>query len=121
MDGQQKQQYRQNIQSVVRRLAKRSKRRKLNAATTSTNESNNDGDHDRQQERFVQLAASVPYMDSNRKADDTEESKDNDKMKNKFIEQDVDRYKVLLEKEQDEIQKIKVANKRVHQEQAELW
>jgi len=120
MDGQQKQQYRQNIQSVVRRLAKRSKRRKLNATTTSTNESKDD-DHDRQQERFVQLAASVPYMDSNRKADDTEESKDNEKMKKKFIEQDVDRYKVLLEKEQDEIQKIKVANKRVHQEQAELW
>ena len=45
----------------------------------------------------------------------------NEKMKKKFIEQDVDRYKVLLEKEQDEIQKIKVANKRVHQEQAELW
>lgn len=120
MDGQQKQQYRQNIQSVVRRLAKRSKRRKLTATTTSTNESKDD-DHDRQKERFVQLAASVPYMDSNRKADDTEESKDNDKMKKKFIEQDVDRYKVLLEKEQDEIQKIKVANKRVHQEQAELW
>ena len=119
MDRQQKQQYRQNIQSVVRRLAKRSKRQKLNA-TTSNNESN-DGDHDRQQERFVQLAASVPYMDSNRKADDTEESKDNETMKKKFIEQDVDRYKVLLEKEQDEIQKIKVANKRVHQEQAELW
>ena len=119
MDRQQKQQYRQNIQSVVRRLAKRSKRRKLNA-TTSNNESN-DCDHDRQQERFVQLAASVPYMDSNRKADDTEVSKDNETMKKKFIEQDVDRYKVLLEKEQDEIQKIKVANKRVHQEQAELW
>jgi hypothetical protein len=126
--------HKKHLHEVLRVLSARSsKRRKL---PSDEEKNNNDSDFvvipkaspsseegmlqkQAKKDRFVKLASSVLYTDSSRKM--SLSNQNDEKKQQDFLSQDSARYEQLLKQEEEEIERVKAARKRIRQEQVELW